>query len=161
MNTLQQYFVELGASLGVPVELVTLALLLLLGACAHLALSFFVRRLHKLAEGSVMRWDDIFMTALHTPFRLALWVFLLYLALDIFPATGGLKAVLFQAVDTSPVLLVAWFLNIVCAAALKFGACLLLVLFVTPGVVVGPRNLGDLLLLPMFRFFVCDSPRLP
>lgn len=111
MNTLQQYFAELGASLGVPVELVTLALLLLLGACAHLALSFFVRRLHKLAEGSVMRWDDIFMTALHTPFRLALWVFLLYLALDIFPATGGLKAVLFQAVDTSLVLLVAWFLH--------------------------------------------------
>ncbi|MEP1596302.1 MAG: mechanosensitive ion channel family protein, partial [Halieaceae bacterium] len=100
MNTLLQYFSDFEATEGVPAELLTLAMLLVLGAAAHVLLSFFVGRLHKLAEGSFMRWDDILMTALHTPLRMALWVFLLYLALDVYPATVSLKAMLLKAVDT-------------------------------------------------------------
>ena len=111
MNTLQQYFIDTGASLGVAPGVINLALLLLLGAIAHLLLGIFVRRLHRLAEGSAMRWDDILMTALHTPLRLVLWVLLVYLALDVYPGTDVLHEFMFQAAGTSMVLLFAWFVH--------------------------------------------------
>lgn len=95
---------------GRPV-VINLALLLLLGVIAHLLLGAFVRRLHRLAEGSVMRWDDILMTALHAPLRLVLWVLLVYLALDVYPGTDALQEAMFHGAGTSMVLLLAWFVH--------------------------------------------------
>ena len=91
--------------------LVNLALLLLIGLLAHLLLGMFVRRLHRLAEGSANRWDDILMTALHSPLRMILWVVVVYLAMDVYPATDSLQVYLLPAVDTALILALGWFVH--------------------------------------------------
>ena len=111
MESIRQALLNVGESLGVAPGILSLALLLLLGACAHLLIAVFVRRLRRLAAGSEMRWDDVLMTALEAPLRVIVWVFVVYLALDAFPATHNLQAFLLQAVGTAVVLILAWFVH--------------------------------------------------
>lgn len=111
MKTLQNMLVDVSEALGLTPQMMNLVLLLLLGLIAHLLLGIFVRRLHRLAEDSSNRWDDILMTALHTPLRVVLWLVVAYLAMDIFPATLGLQDYILPAVDTALILVLGWFLH--------------------------------------------------
>jgi MscS family membrane protein len=111
MESIRQALLSMGEALGIPSAIFALALLLLLGVCAHFLIAMLVRRLHDLAAGSVMRWDDVLMTALEAPLRVIVWVFVVYLALDVFPATHDLQVFLSQAVGTAVVLILAWFVH--------------------------------------------------
>ena len=52
-----------------------LALLLLGGICVHFILALTLRHMHKVAAESVQRWDDVVLSALESPLRTVLWVF--------------------------------------------------------------------------------------
>jgi MscS family membrane protein len=109
MESIRQALLNTGQTLGLPPALFSLVFLFLLGVCAHFLIAMFVRRLHHMVAGSEMRWDDVLMTALEAPLRVIVWVFVVYLALDVFPATDNLQAFLFQAVGAAVVLILAWF----------------------------------------------------
>jgi len=99
------------ASLGITIELATVALLLLAGALGHWLLRSLVNRLHSLAEASKQNWDDVFVSALESPLRVVIWVVVVFFLLRVYPATDGLRDYVFQAYDTAIVLLLAWFLH--------------------------------------------------
>jgi MscS family membrane protein len=67
--------------------------------------------MHRLAEISEQRWDDVLMTALAAPVRVLLWIIVVYLAMEIFPATDNLQKTVFRAYDTALVVILAWFLH--------------------------------------------------
>ena len=92
-------------------RVVTLGLLLLGGGIVHLLLGIVVRRLHRLANASSQNWDDVLISAVETPIRVVLWVFVAQFALRIYQLAPGLHRQLVQAYDTALVLLLAWFLH--------------------------------------------------
>lgn len=111
MNSYEQAFAGISASTGLDGTLLALAALLLLGGVAHVVLGSFVRRLHKLADASEQRWDDIIVTAMERPVRVVLWLVVLYLALELQPLTDALNDAPAHAYHTGLVLLFAWFLH--------------------------------------------------
>lgn len=111
MNRLQDAIDLLAVALGVEPQLLSLLALLVLGVAMHLLLGVVVRRIHRAAEDSRQRWDDVVVTALARPLRLVLWVGVAYLALDIYPVAERLQGFLIQAYDTALVILLAWFLH--------------------------------------------------
>jgi MscS family membrane protein len=110
-NNLHRTVETLAANLGMDTRLLTLGLLLASGATIHFLLGLLVRRLHRVAEFSSHRWDDVLVTALQRPVRVVLWVAVAYIALDIYPVASGLKGQLAQVYDTALVFLLAWFLH--------------------------------------------------
>ena len=88
-------------------RVVTLGLLLLGGGIVHLLLGIVVRRLHRLANASSQNWDDVLISAVETPIRVVLWVFVAQFALRIYQLAPGLHRQLVQAYDTALVLLLA------------------------------------------------------
>lgn len=92
-------------------RVVTLGLLLIGAGIVHLLLGILVRRLHRLANASSQNWDDVLISAVETPIRVVLWVFVAQLALKIYELAPGLHRQLVQAYDTALVLLLAWFLH--------------------------------------------------
>jgi len=102
---------DLAGRLGIEVELFLLILLLAVGVLAHVGLGALVRRMHRLAELSEQRWDDVLMTALAPPVRVLWWIVVVYLAMEIFPATDTLQNTVFRAYDTALVVILAWFLH--------------------------------------------------
>ncbi len=87
------------------------AMILLLGLAVHLALRALVNRLHRMAEHSEHRWDDVVVTALAPPLRLVIWVFVVFMMLRIFTDTDdALLKFLNEMYDTALVLLLTWFL---------------------------------------------------
>jgi len=102
---------RIGQSLGISDQVTQLVLLLVAGGLAHLLLGVVVARLHKVAQSSAQRWDDIFLSALERPARFALWVLVAYAALQIYPLAPVLQARTLQAADTGIVLVLAWFLH--------------------------------------------------
>ncbi len=111
MNGLQLQLDSLAESLGLGPQLLALLVLLVAGSIAHLLLGALVRRIHRAAEDSSQRWDDVLVTALARPVRLVLWVAVAYTALDIYTLAPQLRALLVQAYDTALVMLLAWFLH--------------------------------------------------
>jgi MscS family membrane protein len=101
----------LSARLGIEIELILLVTLLALGVLAHLGLGALVRRMHRLAESSQQRWDDVLVTALAPPIRVLWWFIILYFALEIFPVTDIFQDTIFRAYDTGLVLIITWFLH--------------------------------------------------
>ncbi len=86
-----------------------IVLLLFGGFLAHLTLGFILRRVHKAAEDSAQRWDDVVLTALAAPLRTVLWVFVLSIALELIPALADVSDQFEPAYDTALVLLLTWF----------------------------------------------------
>ena len=97
------------AGLGVGPELFALAILLVCGCIAHVALGLLVRHLHNAVSQNRYNWDDVVVTAMERPVRLVLWVVVGYLALEIYTIGDGLQQRLLQIYDTALVLLLAWF----------------------------------------------------
>jgi MscS family membrane protein len=90
--------------------LLQLPLLLLFGFCAHLALGFIVRRLHRAAASSAQRWDDVLISALEGPVRTVLWTMVAYFSLGLLAVADGVRTWVGQAYDTALVFLLTWFL---------------------------------------------------
>lgn len=110
METADNWLGKLAATLGIPGELLAVLLLLLGGAVAHLLMGALVRHLHRAASGTDYNWDDVVVTALARPVRVALWVVVAYMVLDIFPVAEGLRGLAVQVYDTALVIILAWFL---------------------------------------------------
>lgn len=89
-------------------ELTALGLLLLAGALIHILLGFVLRRLHRVARETAQTWDDVILTAVETPLRLALWILVVYLGFQIFPIPAGVQEQLMRAPNTALVFLLAW-----------------------------------------------------
>ncbi|RLQ23264.1 mechanosensitive ion channel family protein [Seongchinamella sediminis] len=102
---------DAAGALGVGPELLSLAVLLVCGFIAHLALGMLVNHLHNAASHSRFNWDDVVVTALEKPVRVVLWVAVAYLALEIYTLGDGVQRRLLQAYDTALVLLIAWFVH--------------------------------------------------
>jgi len=111
VDSIEQLITPLSEYLALDDSLVTLGLLLLGGGIVHLLLGVLVRRLHRLAHASSQAWDDVLISALETPIRVVLWIFVAQLALKIYALAPGLHRQLVQAYDTALVLLLAWFLH--------------------------------------------------
>lgn len=98
-------------TLGLENWALTLVLWLLFGLVLHFALAYLFRRLHRVAQASEQRWDDVIITALELPLRAVAWVAVLYVAIDIYPGTLGLQDKINPAFDTVTVILLAWLLR--------------------------------------------------
>ena len=104
---MEEWFNKIAAVEG---PLLQLPLLLVFGACAHIALGFLVRRLHRVAASSAQRWDDVLVTALEAPVRTVLWTVVAYFSLELLAVAEGVRTWLGQAYDTALVFLLTWFL---------------------------------------------------
>lgn len=89
-------------------EFVALGLLVLGGALVHILLGFVLRRLRRVALETAQTWDDVVITAVEGPLRLALWVVVVYLGFQLFPLAEGLHERLLRLPNTALVFLLAW-----------------------------------------------------
>lgn len=111
MEVAERSLSQLLANYGLDTPFTIAAGILVAGGLLHLGLGVLLRRLHRVAQASNNRWDDIFITALQQPLRVVLWVVVLILLLQLFPLTGTMHTSLLRANDTALVLLVVWFLH--------------------------------------------------
>lgn len=111
MQNFEKYLIDLATAYGLDTPLALLGALVLLGALGHLLLRLVLGRLHRAAERSGNRWDDVLIGALEPPLRLVLWVVVLLLALNVLAVAEGVRGMLLRALDTALVLLLAWFLH--------------------------------------------------
>ncbi|MDX1734617.1 MAG: mechanosensitive ion channel family protein [Halioglobus sp.] len=102
---------NLAASMSVEPRLIWLCLLLLGAGGVHVMLGVLFRRLHRVARLSAKNWDDVVIVALETPARCALWVLVVYAALDLYTLAPRLQEVLERANDTLLIFLLAWFVH--------------------------------------------------
>ena len=86
-----------------------LALLLLGGICVHFILALTLRHMHKVAAESVQRWDDVVLSALESPLRTVLWVFVASIGMELVPSLAELREQTAPAYDTVLVMLLTWF----------------------------------------------------
>jgi len=70
-----------------------------------------VRHMHRAASSTEYSWDDVVVNAMARPLRVVLWVFVAYVALEIYPVADGIQAMLVRAYDTAMVMMLAWFLH--------------------------------------------------
>lgn len=111
MNFLEAVKTSVGEFVLVDGPLFMLSILLLAGICGHFALAYIVGRLHKVAADSSQRWDDIVISALESPVRVVLWVFVIFISLGLAPRLQSLQQQVAPVYDTALVLLLAWFLQ--------------------------------------------------
>ena len=109
MTRFQQWVDSLRELLGLEPALFNLVLLLVLGLLGHVLIGTVTRRLHKVAEASEARWDDVIIGAAETPIRLGLWLLVTYAALAIYPLTEVVQNALRRFADTGLIFLLAWF----------------------------------------------------
>lgn len=89
--------------------LAVLAIVLCGGVFAHFLLGIIVKHMHRLATDSVQRWDDVVLSALETPLRVVLWVFVLSIGMEVVPELADLRQQMAPAYDTALVILLTWF----------------------------------------------------
>lgn len=111
MNFLQIANEKVGEFANIDGLLFMLSLLALTGIIAHFILGIIYRRLHAVAVASSQRWDDVIITALETPLRVVLWVFVVFIGLGLVPQLEELRGQLASVYDTALVLLLTWFVQ--------------------------------------------------
>jgi MscS family membrane protein len=110
MSSLGEAFENFATSIGLEGQLLALLLLIAVGVATHLLLDLVVRHMHRAASSTEYNWDDVVVNALARPVRVVLWVFVAYVALEIYPV-DGVQAMLVRAYDTAMVMMLAWFLH--------------------------------------------------
>ena len=114
MSLFERIQLQLGSlsdRLGVEVEVLLLVALLAIGVFGHFGLGALARRMHRLAEMSEQRWDDVLMSALVRPASVLWWIVVIFVAMEIFPAADTFQNTVLRAYDTALVLILAWFLH--------------------------------------------------
>lgn len=89
-------------------EFASLGLVILGGALMHILLGFLMRRLHRIAQETAKTWDDVLISAIEHPIRIALWILVIYLGVQLFPLAVGVREQLLRAPNTVLVFLLAW-----------------------------------------------------
>ncbi len=110
MEALNQFFQEVFAQWHSSDAFVSSCVLVVSGIVIHLVLRVVVNQLHRAARHSKNSWDDVVVTALEVPLRVALWVVVCYMLLEINSLAESWRKVVIQAYDTALVLMLAWFL---------------------------------------------------
>jgi MscS family membrane protein len=87
------------------------------GLLVHLALGILVGKLHRAADRSDNRWDDVLISSLAAPLRVVTWVLAAYLLLSVNEVAPHWRAAAREVYDTALVLLLAWFLHRLVRAA--------------------------------------------
>jgi len=94
--------------LHLPDFVLVLAFLLVLGLLGHLLIGQAVRQLHRAAERSETRWDNVLADAVVQPSEWAMWLVIAYLSLGLFEGADQVRSLLRQAADTGLILLLGW-----------------------------------------------------
>ena len=107
-QVLAQELAPFAAHLNLPVAALVLAMLLVLGLLGHLLITRLLGQLHRSADRSAMRWDNVLTDALMRPSKWAIWLLVVYLSLGLFEGADQLRTLVRQAADTALILLLAW-----------------------------------------------------
>ena len=113
LELIQQYSEQISGHLGVSGPLVDAGFLLALALVAHLAMKLFFMQLHRVAQATGHRWDDVVVAALDAPVRTIVWIIALYLALGFLAVAepAQLQSLIVLGYDTALLVLLAWFLH--------------------------------------------------
>ena len=98
-------------SLGMPLPVLFLAVLLAVGILGHFLISGLLSQFRLAADRSKTPWDDVVANAVARPGEWAMWLVLLYLSLGLVGTADDLRHWLRQAADTGLVLLLGWVLH--------------------------------------------------
>jgi len=90
-------------------SLAVLAFMFFGGICAHFILAMVLRYMHRVAIDSVQRWDDVVISALGSPLRVMVWIFVVSIGMGQVPELVGLRQQLAPAYDTALVIVLTWF----------------------------------------------------
>ncbi len=90
-------------------SLAVLAFVLFGGICAHFTVAIALRYMHRVAIDSVQRWDDVVISALGSPLRVVVWIFVVSIGMEQVPELVGLRQQLVPAYDTALVIVLTWF----------------------------------------------------
>ncbi len=109
MEEIRGAIADLSSRLGLSEAAGSLILLVAAGCIAHLLLAFVLRRLHKLGDITDNDWDDAVVDAASAPLRVALWIGVILIALQIYPLPEQVQGIVMSLPDTALVLLLGWF----------------------------------------------------
>ncbi len=111
MDSAGKWLEPLASSLGIGVEVLLALVIVAGGALVHLLVGALVKHLHRAVSNNEFDWDDVIFTALSQPVRVVVWVVVIFLVSDLFPAAGGLRTLALQAYDTALIVTLAWFIH--------------------------------------------------
>jgi len=107
-QAMTNWLAPLADQLNLPVVVVILGFLLLVGLVGHFLITRLVKQLHRVAEHSKTRWDNVPADAIVRPSEWAMWLVIAYLSLGLLGGADQFRDLLRQAADTGLILFLGW-----------------------------------------------------
>ena len=107
-QAMTNWLAPLADQLNLPVVVVILGFLLLVGLVGHFLITRLVKQLHRVAEHSKTRWDNVLADAFVRPSEWAMWLVIAYLSLGLLGGADQFRGLLRQAADTGLILFLGW-----------------------------------------------------
>ena len=107
-QAMTNWLAPLADQLNLPVVVVILGFLLLVGLVGHFLITRLVKQLHRVAEHSKTRWDNVLADAIVRPSEWAMWLVIAYLSLGLLGGADQFRDLLRQAADTGLILFLGW-----------------------------------------------------
>ncbi len=107
-QAMTNWLAPLADQLNLPVVVVILGFLLLVGLVGHFMITRLVKQLHRVAEHSKTRWDNVLADAIVRPSEWAMWLVIAYLSLGLLGGADQFRDLLRQAADTGLILFLGW-----------------------------------------------------
>ena len=107
-QAMTNWLAPLADQLNLPVVVVVLGFLLLVGLVGHFLITRLVKQLHRVAEHSKTRWDNVLADAIVRPSEWAMWLVIAYLSLGLLGGADQFRDLLRQAADTGLILFLGW-----------------------------------------------------
>ena len=107
-QAMTNWLAPLADQFNLPVVVVILGFLLLVGLVGHFMITRLVKQLHRVAEHSKTRWDNVLADAIVRPSEWAMWLVIAYLSLGLLGGADQFRDLLRQAADTGLILFLGW-----------------------------------------------------
>lgn len=107
-QAMTNWLAPLADQFNLPVVVVILGFLLLVGLVGHFLITRLVKQLHRVAEHSKTRWDNVLADAIVRPSEWAMWLVIAYLSLGLLGGADQFRDLLRQAADTGLILFLGW-----------------------------------------------------
>ena len=107
-QAMTNWLAPLAEQLNLPVVVVILGFLLLVGLVGHFLITRLVKQLHRVAQHSKTRWDNVLADAIVRPSEWAMWLVIAYLSLGLLGGADQFRDLLRQAADTGLILFLGW-----------------------------------------------------
>ena len=107
-QAMTSWLAPLADQLNLPLVVVILGFLLLVGLVGHFLITRLVKQLHRVAEHSNTRWDNVLADAIVRPSEWAMWLVIAYLSLGLLGGADQFRDLLRQAADTGLILFLGW-----------------------------------------------------